>query len=77
MVLLRAFGFSQSHTTEEFHRRHPNLIHDPSRQHSVGRIHSRFHDSGSVSDKQRAGRLRTSPADEFSNVALVKITVHL
>ena len=38
IVLLHAFGFSIWQTTEEFQRRHPNLIHDPSRHRSVGRI---------------------------------------
>jgi len=42
IVFSRAFGFSQWQTTEEFQRRHPNPIHDPSSQRSVGRIHSRY-----------------------------------
>jgi len=77
IVLLHAFGFSQWQTTEEFQRRHPNLIHDPNRRSSVGRIHSRFQEIGGVSDKPRAGPLRTSPDDECSNVILVKIAVRL
>jgi len=72
IVFFRAFGFSQWQTTEEFQRRHPNPIHDPSRQRSVGRIRSRFQ---VFRTNPRAGPLRTSPDDEFSNVILVKIAV--
>ena len=75
IVLLHAFGFSQWQTTEEFQCRHSNLIHDPRRQRFVGRIHSRLQVIGGVSDKPKAGPLRTSPDDEFSNVILVKIAV--
>lgn len=73
IVLLHAFGVSQLQTTEEYQRRHPNLIHDLSRERSVGRIHSRCQEIGGVSDKPRAGPVRTSPDDEFSNDILVKI----
>ena len=46
IVLLHAFGFRQWQTNEEFQGRHPNLIHDPSRHRSVGRISRDFRTSG-------------------------------
>jgi hypothetical protein len=75
IVLLLAFGFNQRKTTEELQRRHPNLNNDPSKQRFVGRIHLRFDEIWSVSDKPRAGPVITSPDDKLCKVILVKIAV--
>lgn len=51
-------------TTEKCHRPHLNILR--LRHPSVGWIYSRFRETGSVSDKPRLGRWKTSAGDDKS-----------
>lgn len=71
LVLLHAQGLSQREAAVEFHRRHLDKP-QPAFQ-TVGRLYKKLQETGSVHDRQRTGRPRSSTGARNAELVLARV----